>query len=729
MLAGSIGSRPCGTDANRRAREYIVDRLRLYGFDVRVQQTDAVRDEIGQTARVANVIAVRAGPEADAIALVSHYDSPPESPGAADAGLGVAVCLEAARVLAARADRRHALIVLLTDGEELGLMGAAALVKDPIFPRVRAYLNFEAVGSSGPSLLFQAGPGNAWLAAAWAKHATNPRGSSLATEIYRRLPNDTDFTVLARTGTPGLNFAPIGDTYTYHTPRDIPERLSAATLSQTGHNAIAIVEALDRMDLSRRSDETPVFYDLGGGTGFAYGPLVERIVTVVALLIGIVAWGRILLAARRLTGLLRLLLTAVWYLLGVMAVAGAMVGAARLFRASRETWHPWYAQPDRFFTFLVLVGLAAGWLLVRVSGLVPARFRASAHPAFVWTVTLPVWLVSAALASWYIPGASHMATLPLLAAAVLLAGVNAEHADAVRIASIVALGTAGVLWIDHALQTLRFAVGVFGRLPIITPVVVYPALLFVAGIFIAPPLLAVVSGRGRGWARGGTVTWAILLAASVAAGVAWMAPAYSDERPEHRSARYVHDVAAGRAYWEVAASEPGLDLLDGMPEPGQWDPVNDQPPVGVPLGPLGAAFIFRARASLLESPPARASSTVAIDGDAARLEVTVLPAEEGEVMVFALPPGLRPLASNLAGAVRNGRWRAVYAAVPQEGVTLRASFPSTDVARLGEVRAVVFRSGLPGGTGWQRLPRWLPQNHAVWQARSVFVMAPGIPSQ
>ena len=38
------------------------------------------------------------------------------------------MCLEAGRLLAARPNPVHSLIVALTDGEEIGLMGAAALV-------------------------------------------------------------------------------------------------------------------------------------------------------------------------------------------------------------------------------------------------------------------------------------------------------------------------------------------------------------------------------------------------------------------------------------------------------------------------------------------------------------------------------------------------------------------------------------------------------------------------
>ena len=172
MLAGTIGSRPIGTPENQRARQYIVDQLRLYGFEVRVQETDARRPDLGLTARVANIIAVRAGAERSAIALLSHYDSAAESPGGGDDGFGVAVSLEAARVLAARTDRRHSLMVLITDGEEEGLMGAAGLVADrEVMARLGAYVNVESSGSSGTAILFQAGPQNGWIVKPWARHA------------------------------------------------------------------------------------------------------------------------------------------------------------------------------------------------------------------------------------------------------------------------------------------------------------------------------------------------------------------------------------------------------------------------------------------------------------------------------------------------------------------------------------------------------------------------------
>ena len=123
------------------------------------------------------------GSRPEAIGLLSHYDSAPESPGAADDGLGVAVSLEAARVLAARRDRQWTTLVLVTDGEESGLMGAAALVTDrDVASALHAYINIEAAGSSGPAVLFEAGPANGWLTGAWARSAPHPRGGSFGTK-------------------------------------------------------------------------------------------------------------------------------------------------------------------------------------------------------------------------------------------------------------------------------------------------------------------------------------------------------------------------------------------------------------------------------------------------------------------------------------------------------------------------------------------------------------------
>ena len=69
-------------------------------------------------------------------------------------------------------------------------------------------LNVEARGTTGPPIMFETSRGNADLAAAFAAAAPHPVASSFAVEVYRALPNDTDFSVLLGDGDfTGLNTA------------------------------------------------------------------------------------------------------------------------------------------------------------------------------------------------------------------------------------------------------------------------------------------------------------------------------------------------------------------------------------------------------------------------------------------------------------------------------------------------------------------------------------------
>ena len=85
---------------------------------------------------------------------------------------------------------------------------------------------------------------------------------------------------------------------------------------------------------------------------------------------------------------------------------------------------------------------------------------------------------------------------------------------------------------------------------------------------------------------------------------------------------------------------------------------------------------------------------------------------------------MHPSRSNFPGVVRGGRWRAVYTALPPEGVTWEASFKTGAESALNATRAIVISSRFPGGSGWQSLPSWLPQEHAVWHAELMWVLAP-----
>jgi peptidase M28-like protein len=732
MLAGTIGSRPVGSEANARARAYLIDQLKLYGYEVRVQETDARRPEIGRTAHVSNIIATLTGRRREAIGLVAHYDSAPESPGAADDALGVAVVLETARVLAARTDRQWTTFVLVTDGEEASLMGAAALVTDRVIAsNLNAYINVEAAGSDGAAVLFQTGPGNGWLTSAWARRAPHPRGGSFGIEIYRRLPNDTDFTILAREDIPGLNFAAVDDGYSYHTARDGADRLSSDSLRMTGENIVAVAMALQGMDITRRQRWEATYFDIGRISALSYGMVVSWIIDAAALLLAVIAWIRVMSAALKLAGPTRWTVAAIWSLIAAALVVVAMIEATWALRAARQVYHPWYAYPNRLFLLLLAVALTTAWAMARIGALLPPRLRAPRDPMITWSLALPIWILLAAGATWFAPSAAYLWTVPLLVAGSCLIGVSALPRSRIpdpgslipaQIASIVILAMTGTLWLRNTVDLLEFATVVFGRLPLLMPVYVFAAIIAAAGLMIAPPLIAIIA-RPAPIRRPALVTALCLTMIAIATGVAALAPAYTYERPQRRHVRALQEPDSPTAIWEIASIEPGIDLAIGAPI--GWTLEKDAVPVNIPWGRFSNPFVFRARAESLGPAPADITGFTITPGQGTvDISASVVPRRGALAISFVLPSGVTPSRSNFPGALRLGQWVATFVAPPPEGIAWRATLAAGDTPRLSDVRVVVTDSGFPGGIGWQRLPAWLPQDRAVWTATATWVIRP-----
>ena len=77
--------------------------------------------------------------------LAAHYDSVAACPGPSDDGAAVAAMLESVRALLTVDLLRNDLVLLITDGEEDGLLGAAAFApKYPLADRRAVVLNWEA---------------------------------------------------------------------------------------------------------------------------------------------------------------------------------------------------------------------------------------------------------------------------------------------------------------------------------------------------------------------------------------------------------------------------------------------------------------------------------------------------------------------------------------------------------------------------------------------------------
>jgi hypothetical protein len=291
---------PIGTDANSAVREYLLGQLAALGMKPQPFAGVGIyarnrNVSIGNTVDIVGRLPGTAGLQA--IMLVAHYDSTYRGPGAADDGAGVAAILETIRALRAGPSLKNDLIVLFTDGEEEGLLGADAFAfSHPWMKDVGLIMNFEARGNRGPSILFETSANNGPLIRTVAEFASHPNGSSFFYALYKLLPNDTDFTVFRSSGTPGLNFAFGENLEAYHTRLDTAENLSLASLQHHGSYALSLTREFGQADLAQfkqhRGDD--VFFDLIGSEFVTYserwilpGEILATLILLLALFLNV----------------------------------------------------------------------------------------------------------------------------------------------------------------------------------------------------------------------------------------------------------------------------------------------------------------------------------------------------------------------------------------------------------------------------------------------------------
>ncbi|WDZ85456.1 M28 family peptidase [Micromonospora cathayae] len=567
---------PAGSPANDQVRGHLERTLRDLGLETSVQ--DTVAPEAGQLsgaasgttlARVRNVVARLPGTDPTGrVFLVAHYDSVQSGPGGNDDAAGTSTILEVARALTSGPKPRNDVVFVLTDAEEACLCGAAAFAAEhPLAADGGVVLNLEARGSTGPVIMFETSRRNAALVDVFGRAAPHPVGTSFAVEVYRLLPNDTDFTAFLDENFAGLNSAYLDGGAIYHTPLDTPASMDRRSLQHHGDNALALAREFGRIDLDTlAAGHDATYFPVPGGLvrypGWATWPLALAAV----LAVGALGW----LARRRgRTSLPRL---AAGFGLALVPVVVAPL-AAWLLWAGVLAVRPGYAElldPYRPGWYrLAVVALAAavlfGWYALTRRAVGPA---ALAVGGLGWLALFGVLLALAA------PGGSYLATLPALAGA--LAGLVAL---ALRID-----GPGPVVAV-----TVGAAVGVLVLLP--TVVLLFPALgmgmgavaaLFAVllGLAALPvvDLLHPPAGGERGMAaararrRGALPALAAALAAAVFAGVGLAVDRFDAAHPIPTHLMYALDAGTGQARWLSHETDPqpwtdgyvgGVEQVDG----------------------------------------------------------------------------------------------------------------------------------------------------------------------
>lgn len=654
-LAGDGAPRPAGSAANVRTVEEIASRFRALGLETHVQETFACGIH-GTCATVRNV-AARLGPEGHAaVVLLAHHDSVGAGPGVSDDLSGVAIILEAARAISAGPPLPRPLVALVTDAEETGLVGASAFAAEhPWASRVGAVVNLEARGTSGPSILFDTSGDPAWIARV-ARRMPHPVTTSLASTVYDLLPNDTDLTVLERRGMQGIRLAFAHDVVRYHTPLDDLRHLDLESVQHQGENALALVRALADEDLDEPARETAVFLDLLGLTVLSYRhPIVLAIAAALAA-------G---LAAAALLGGTRRPVRAL--LAGLTASALApIVAALPLLLAWLALRHgalprPFVAYPQPF----ALAAWASGAFAVLLAGTAAGRW---AGPRGLFAGAAVLHALLGLVLAFVLPGTSHVAVLPALAAG--LGGIVWARSASAQVAPAAAAlvpGIAAGLAIFPVAILLPPMLGASAS--ILSASLVSLALLFVA------PLAAELEGRSRFLPPA-----ALLGAAFVACGVQAAMPHATRERPERASIAF-HEGPEG-ARWLVQTEH------DTLPAALRAEaPFGAGREAAFPWSPRRLAFAAPAGTLGLPAPRLDRRLEVVERGGVRRVRARLVSPRGAPVALLLFPPETeilsvsvqgRPLPSPEARALHYWGGHRLVACVttPPEGLEIEAAIRS-----------------------------------------------------
>jgi hypothetical protein len=654
----AIAVRPhaMGMADHDRVRDYIMGRLTAMGIKPQLQVTTGVGTRYQAAGRVQNILAWLPGSSTGgkAVLLVVHYDGVEAGPAAGDDGAGCAALLETLRALRARKEPlAHDVIALFTDGEEAGLIGAAAFVREHPWAKDIAFImNFEARGTTGRAYMFETGAGNRDAVSAL-RAAGDVTAGSVFTTIYRALPNDTDLSELALLGAPALNFAFADGVQRYHTSHDDLAHLSAGSVQHQGAQMLAVAKKVASEDLPRPKTGDAVFFDL---------PLLGLVVYPVALAIPL-ALLALVLAVITIRSKVR----------GAMLGAGMMIGA--LVVAAVCGWFVRLHGPAMWSgTFAAAVTLGTIALNLAVYAWA-TRLSPDAHSG-----ALVVWLILTVAVSVFSPGASYLFAWPLL------------------FALIAARSGRPVAWWVAAVVTLILLPGLVYTVPVVMIGVSGPGTAVLAVFttlivwLMAPLLVRPAGGRRRSWplpaaCAAGAVLFAVIGATTSGA---------SANDPLPSALVYAQNAEGGDA------------VLGSLGDASAWTdaalgPTNAAPPAWAAGLRSGMRFAAKSYPRIEMAAP---NATLILDTliDNARrviIRLTVPPGTTDlSVRVLGAPVLRTAIDARVADTTRFRRHQSVWYwgiwGIPDSGSVLSLSVP---VNAHFDLAMMAWRPGLPASAG------------------------------
>jgi hypothetical protein len=575
---------PIGSVASARVRDYLVARMTALGLSPRIQRAESFRAKVfgGETyvsgADVENIVGVLPGRDRSlpALTLMAHYDSVPGSPGAADDIASVSTILEIVRAIEVAGLPARDVMVVITDGEEPGLLGANAFFADnPLAAHAGFILNLETRGGGGRANMFETGAMNAGAIDLFAQTARAPASTSLSVFVYKLLPNDTDFSIARARGYPGFNYAFIGRQFDYHSPSSTVAALDRGSVQHMGDEVLGTARALAFSTALPAKAPDKVYADTLGLMVIAYPSAVGWLaLAAAAALIGVGSWRARRAGAFSWTGALKgaaatLLLLAC--AAAALSLTRHLTGAAFGFVEQRPIL-------ARFALFEVAMALS-GLGVVLLSGAWLARGRSGI--CGVWTGLLLTALAGALALQVVAPTIAFIVTWPLIAAASVsaLTGAGARRG---RLSDVLGLIVVAVTlgWLGGFLHGLLQGLDI----PEAPAAIVWLAALALWPLAwpapterrrYLPGAAALVAGMGIALFMGLTSPW-------------------SARYPQAAEPLYVVNAQSGQA-WRASPIAPGpwsrgVLTADGgkvgrIRIPGLSRPIDAAPARAVPLGP------------------------------------------------------------------------------------------------------------------------------------------------
>jgi hypothetical protein len=625
---------PIGTSANAEVRQYLLDQLSALGLNPQIFTAVGINNDswaliAGRTNDIVGRLSGTAN--SGAILLMAHYDSVPNGPGAADDASGVAAILEGLRALKTGPRLKNDLIVLITDGEEPGLLGAESFVAShPWVKDVGLLMNFEARGNRGPSMLFETSANNAALLNEVVRTTPYPVGSSFFYSLYKLLPNDTDFTQFRDARIPGLNFAFGGHFESYHSQLDTPENLDTASLQHHGSYLVSLVRHFGQMDLRdlKRESGDDIFFDWFGANLIAYN---ERWVLIgqiaVTLLLGVVIVSsvrRAQVGRWRFFGAIAASFLMLVVVPGVMAVAGwllLLILSGRMLLGDT---------PANYFLLngLVLLGIAVGSIVL--AGL---RRRFSLEELSLAGLTL-VCILSWAFAL-LLPGGHYLLFWPLILAvcgSLVIAILRAGSLKSRAVAALPAMVITALLFAPVA-----YLLYVFLTLSLLS---IAAAGLLLGLFFLICVPFANIAVPQHPWR---TVLLPLFAAAAVCVAIGILQSNFSSQHPGHDHLLYSLNADDHTAVWISDDS-----ALDGYTVRFLGKTPNREPLPNYLTGSLRTPF--SASAPLIDlQPPLSEIKTDEQQGDLRHLQMNVRSQRDTDHIVVRFDSSVKPVSMEISG--------------------------------------------------------------------------------